>query len=59
MPALTAKLSKHYDALSGAERFVAAIEAMARGDAASSPGGPTVARRGTGPRPCSRLHAEA
>jgi hypothetical protein len=34
MPAPTAKLSKHYDALSGAERFVAAIEAMARGDAA-------------------------
>jgi hypothetical protein len=34
MPAATAKLSKHYDTLSGAERFVASIEAMARGDAA-------------------------
>ena len=34
MPAPTAKLSKHYESLSGAERFVAAIEAMARGDAA-------------------------
>jgi hypothetical protein len=32
MPAPAAKLSRHYDALSGAERFVAAIEAMARGD---------------------------
>ena len=30
----TATLSKHYDALSGAERFAAMLEAMARGDTA-------------------------
>jgi hypothetical protein len=34
MATATAKLSKHYESLSGAERFVAAIEAMARGDSA-------------------------
>jgi hypothetical protein len=32
MPAAAAKLSKHYQALSGPERFVAVIDAMARGD---------------------------
>jgi hypothetical protein len=32
MAVATAKLGKHYEALGGAERFVAVIEAMARGD---------------------------
>ena len=31
----TATLSKHYEVLSGAERFAAVLEAMARGDATS------------------------
>jgi hypothetical protein len=34
MATATAKLGKHYEALGGAERFVAVIEAMARGDEA-------------------------